>query len=291
MRFSGFLALLVSAPLFAQEELLKTLKWRNIGPANMMGRVADVEGVPGVPEIVYVGSASGGVWKTSNAGVTWAPLFDEMDYLSIGDMALEPGNPDVVYVGTGEGNPRNSVSFGNGIYKTTDGGKSWKSPRARRQRAHHPHPRRSEEFFDRIRRRSRPHLRAQRGAGYLREPRLRRDLGKIALHRRPPRSGRPRHRPGEPEPSLRRDVVLRIESPGPTGAEARKAGSSSPLTAAGPGRRSRRAFRSSWAASDQGRAQRSEARCTSSPRPMREVSTGRTTTARASRRCTRIPAS
>jgi len=113
LRFHAF-ALLVSAPVFAQEDLLKTLKWRNIGPANMMGRVADVEGVPGVAEIVYVGSASGGVWKTSNGGVTWMPLFDEMDYLSIGDMALEPGNPDVVYVGTGEGNPRNSVSFGNG---------------------------------------------------------------------------------------------------------------------------------------------------------------------------------
>jgi photosystem II stability/assembly factor-like uncharacterized protein len=93
---------LLSAPAFAQEELLKNLKWRNIGPANMMGRVADLEGVPGVPEIVYVGSASGGVWKTSNGGVTWTPLFDEMDYLSIGDMALEP-EIDVVYVGTGEG--------------------------------------------------------------------------------------------------------------------------------------------------------------------------------------------
>jgi photosystem II stability/assembly factor-like uncharacterized protein len=125
LRFHAF-ALLVSAPVFAQEDLLKTLKWRNIGPANMMGRVADVEGVPGVAEIVYVGSASGGVWKTSNGGVTWMPLFDEMDYLSIGDMALEPGNPDVVYVGTGEGNPRNSVSFGNGVYKTTDGGKTWR---------------------------------------------------------------------------------------------------------------------------------------------------------------------
>ncbi len=120
------LGLLVATSVFAQEDLLKTMKWRNIGPANMMGRVADVEGVAGVPEIVYVGSASGGVWKTTNAGVTWTPLFDEMDHLSIGDVALEPGNPDVIYVGTGEGNPRNSVSFGNGVYKSTDGGKTWK---------------------------------------------------------------------------------------------------------------------------------------------------------------------
>jgi photosystem II stability/assembly factor-like uncharacterized protein len=106
-------------------EALKNLEWRNIGPANMMGRVADVEGVPGNPDVVYVGSASGGVFKTTDAGVTWKPLFDDLPYLSIGDIALEPGNPEVVYVGTGEGNPRNSVSFGNGVYKSTDGGKTW----------------------------------------------------------------------------------------------------------------------------------------------------------------------
>jgi photosystem II stability/assembly factor-like uncharacterized protein len=106
-------------------ELFQYLKWRNIGPANMMGRVADIEGVPGDPNIVYVGSASGGIWKTTNGGTTWKPIFDEQPVASIGDLALEPGNPDVVYVGTGEANVRNSVSFGNGIYKSTDGGDTW----------------------------------------------------------------------------------------------------------------------------------------------------------------------
>ena len=105
---------------------LEGLEWRNIGPANMGGRVSDVEGVPGNPRIVYVGSASGGVWKTVNGGTTWTPLFDKQEVASIGDMALEPGNPDVIYVGTGESNVRNSVSFGNGVYKSTDGGASWK---------------------------------------------------------------------------------------------------------------------------------------------------------------------
>ncbi len=101
------------------------LEWRSIGPAIFDGRVADVEGVPGNPNIVFVGSASGGVWKTTNGGVTWKPIFEKQNTLSIGDIALEPNNPDVIWVGTGEGNPRNSVSFGDGVYKSTDGGKTW----------------------------------------------------------------------------------------------------------------------------------------------------------------------
>jgi photosystem II stability/assembly factor-like uncharacterized protein len=122
--FAIFTSLVVlSTVAFAQ---LENLEWRNIGPANMMGRVADVESVSGKAEIVYVGSASGGIFKSTNGGTTWKPIFDESEYLSVGDMALEPGNPEVIYVGTGEGNPRNSVSFGNGVYKSTDGGTTWK---------------------------------------------------------------------------------------------------------------------------------------------------------------------
>jgi photosystem II stability/assembly factor-like uncharacterized protein len=101
------------------------LEWRSIGPAIFDGRVADVEGVPGNPNLVYVASASGGLWKTTNGGVTWKPIFERQGTISIGDVALEPNNPDVVWVGTGEGNPRNSVSFGDGVYKSTDGGKTW----------------------------------------------------------------------------------------------------------------------------------------------------------------------
>ena len=106
--------------------VLARLTFRSIGPANMMGRATDVEGVPGNPDIVYVGTAAGGVWKTTNGGTTWTSLFDAQPTLSIGDLALEPGNPEVVYVGTGESNVRNSVSFGRGMYKSTDGGRSWR---------------------------------------------------------------------------------------------------------------------------------------------------------------------
>src|SRR5215213_11009028 len=103
------------------ESAFSRLEWRSIGPANMGGRVADVEGIPGDPNVVYVASASGGLWKTTNAGVTWKPIFERQGTISIGDIALAPSNPDVVWVGTGETNVRNSVSFGDGVYKSTDG--------------------------------------------------------------------------------------------------------------------------------------------------------------------------
>ncbi len=120
----------ITISAFAQNGTVDTkvfdrLEWRSIGPANMGGRTADVEGVPGNPNIVYVGTASGGVWKTTNGGVKWQPIFERQGTLSVGDIALQPGNPDVVWVGTGEANPRNSVSFGDGVYKSTDGGKTW----------------------------------------------------------------------------------------------------------------------------------------------------------------------
>lgn len=105
---------------------LSNLSWRSIGPANMGGRVSDVIGVPGNPNLVYVATASGGVFKTVDAGTTWKPIFERENTISVGDMALEPGNPDVIWVGTGESNARNSVSFGDGVYKSTDGGSSWK---------------------------------------------------------------------------------------------------------------------------------------------------------------------
>ena len=90
------------------------------------GRVADVAGVPGRPEILYVGSASSGLYKSTNGGTTFESVFDDGGTLSIGAIAVQPDNPDVVYVGTGEGAVRNSISYGDGIYKTADGGRTWK---------------------------------------------------------------------------------------------------------------------------------------------------------------------
>jgi photosystem II stability/assembly factor-like uncharacterized protein len=101
------------------------LSWRVVGPAMFAGRVADVAGVPGNRDILYVGTASSGLYKSINGGVTFDPVFETGNTLSIGAIALQPDNPDVVYVGTGEGAVRNSISFGDGIYKTTDG-RTWK---------------------------------------------------------------------------------------------------------------------------------------------------------------------
>ena len=127
----GFAFILtVSAFAFTDEsgvriDLFKNLRPRNIGPANMGGRITDVEGIPGNPGTVYVGTGTGGLWKTTNWGISWTPLFDEQETLSIGDLALDPQNPDIIWVGTGEANTRNSISIGCGIYKSTDGGKTW----------------------------------------------------------------------------------------------------------------------------------------------------------------------
>lgn len=122
------LASVVTVSLNAQDSKhLTQLEWRSIGPAIFAGRVTDVEGVPGNPRIVYVASASGGLWKTINGGITWQPIFERQGTLSLGDIAIDPRNPEVIWAGTGEANPRNSVSFGDGIYRSNDGGKSWRN--------------------------------------------------------------------------------------------------------------------------------------------------------------------
>ena len=102
------------------------LKLREIGPATTSGRVVDIVVDPTDGAVRYVAAASGGVWKTVNSGTTWKPIFDGQQSYSIGCLALDPKNPLVVWVGTGENNSQRSVSYGDGVYKSTDGGASWK---------------------------------------------------------------------------------------------------------------------------------------------------------------------
>ena len=110
-----------------------TTKWleeigpRSIGPGGMSGRITAIDVVLSDTDIMYAGTASGGLWKSSSAGITWEPIFDNQITASIGAVAVQQSNPDVIWVGTGEGNPRNSLNGGYGVFKSIDGGKSWKS--------------------------------------------------------------------------------------------------------------------------------------------------------------------
>jgi hypothetical protein len=101
------------------------LRWRMLGPFRG-GRVNAVTGVSGKPGTFYFGSVGGGLWKTTSAGRTWTPIFDSQPIASIGAIAVAPSNANVIYVGTGEADMRSQISYGNGVYKTTDAGTTWK---------------------------------------------------------------------------------------------------------------------------------------------------------------------
>jgi photosystem II stability/assembly factor-like uncharacterized protein len=116
-----------SAAAQSPESLLQSLRWRHVGPAVFAGRVVDVEAVEGDFRHVVAAAASGGVWKSTNAGTTWTPIFDNYGSASIGDVAIFQKDPNILWVGTGEANNRNSVAWGDGIYKSTDGGKTFQN--------------------------------------------------------------------------------------------------------------------------------------------------------------------
>jgi len=108
-------------------ETFDGIKVRNIGPGYMSGRVADIAVDQTDPATWYVGIGSGGVWKTVNAGTTWTPIFDDEAVYSIGDVTIDPSNPNIIWVGTGENNGGRHIAFGDGVYKSMDGGKTWKN--------------------------------------------------------------------------------------------------------------------------------------------------------------------
>jgi photosystem II stability/assembly factor-like uncharacterized protein len=112
------------APKQFDAKLFQELRWRLIGPSRG-GRTLAVAGVRGQPEVFYFGSVGGGVWKTNDAGRTWSPIFDSQPIASIGALAVAPSDSNVIYVGSGEADMRASISYGNGMYKSTDGGKTW----------------------------------------------------------------------------------------------------------------------------------------------------------------------
>ena len=128
LTFASFL-MLGLAPSFTDAQgvdpsLYKSMRWRMIGPFRG-GRTVGAVGIPSQPNTFYMGVNNGGVWKTTDAGRTWKPIFDDQPTGSIGDIAISPANPNVIYVGSGEGLQRPDLSTGDGIYKSVDGGNTW----------------------------------------------------------------------------------------------------------------------------------------------------------------------
>ncbi len=119
-----FCITLLSAQEFSMD-MVKNMAPRNIGPGGMSGRVTAIDVDLSNPDVMYVGTASGGLWKSTSGGIKWDPIFDKELTASIGAVAIQQSNPSVIWVGTGEGNPRNSLNGGYGVYKSLDGGKSW----------------------------------------------------------------------------------------------------------------------------------------------------------------------
>jgi photosystem II stability/assembly factor-like uncharacterized protein len=131
VRFIPLCTLLVLLSGFACSQqldpnLYNGLRWRMIGP-HRGGRTIAVSGVEGQPSVYYFGGVGGGVWKTANGGITWEPIFDAQPISSIGAISVAPSNPSVIYVGTGEADFRSNLTYGNGVYKSTDGGSTWKN--------------------------------------------------------------------------------------------------------------------------------------------------------------------
>jgi photosystem II stability/assembly factor-like uncharacterized protein len=130
LRFVPVFALFIlSSFSFAQQVdsgLCNGLRWRMIGP-HRGGRTIAVSGIEGQPNVYFFGGVGGGVWKTTNGGITWEPIFDSQPISSIGAITVAPSNPSIIYVGTGEADFRSNLTYGNGVYKSTDGGRTWKN--------------------------------------------------------------------------------------------------------------------------------------------------------------------
>ncbi len=109
----------------AIQAAIASLEFRQIGPANVGGRVSAIVGIPGDPSTYWVGGADGGVWKTTNGGVTFQGQWQDAEAYSVGSLTVAPSDHNVVWLGSGEGDPRNSISYGLGVWRSTDGGDTW----------------------------------------------------------------------------------------------------------------------------------------------------------------------
>ncbi len=203
---SGSLVIGQTGPVATEFE---GLHFRSIGPATMSGRVADFAVLESNPAVYYVATAHGGVWKTTSNGAMFEAQFQDMGLISIGALAMSQTNPDLVWAGTGESNNRQSTSWGDGVYKSTDGGKTWRNMGLRESRHINRiviDPRGQQH---RVRRRDRSALRTGRRPRPVQDHRRRRDLEAGAQGRRRHRRER-RRAGGDGSPD-----ALRLDLPAP----------------------------------------------------------------------------
>ena len=287
--FAGAFALLCLSPISAQRRgggaaSAEALSFRFLGPV-VGNRVASIAGVPGDPSIYYAGAASGGVWKTTDGGIRWAPVSDACRSPRSARSRWRRRIPNVVWAGTGEAWAiRDSDVIGDGIYKSIDAGKTWTHIGSRRDRPHRPHPHPPDESRHRLRLRDRPHHRAAAGARRLPHDRRRTALGARAVRRREHRLLRAcrwtRRIRARSSPARGRSRCIR----GRCSAAGRAAASTCRATAAGRGRRSRPPGLPQVAARQdrrRRRADRFESRLRADPdRRIRDRSGDRTTAAR-----------
>ncbi len=190
----------------SQDPLLSAFRFRSIGPASMGGRIDDIAVSESDPNIIYVGYAVGGVFKSENNGVTFEPVFETYSTASIGDIAIHPRDPNIVYVGTGEPNNRQTSSFGDGIYKTTDGGKTFTNIGLKETQTIARiviDPKNPETVYVAVARASvRPESRARR----LQDHRRRQDVEQGQVHRRRHRVHRHRDRSRQHQHPLCREL-------------------------------------------------------------------------------------
>ena len=231
------LALAFSASALAQfdQDFGQMMRWRSIGPFRG-GRTRALSGVPAQPNVFYIGAVNGGVWKTNDYGHTWKPIFDDQPTGSIGALAVAPSNPDIVYVGSGEGLHRPDLSVGDGIYKSTDAGKTWTHLGLRDGQQISADSRRSARSESPLRRRRRASLRAQSRARHLSLDRWRQDFREGPLQKREHRRRARRSRSVESQISSMPHCGKRAKARGRTApGTAPAAASSSQPTAATPG--------------------------------------------------------
>ena len=188
-------AILAQSAQFVDSAILKTFQWRSIGPPRG-GRSIAVSGVKGRPNEAYFGAIGGGLWKTIDGGETWAPVTDgQINSSSVGAVAVSESNPDIVFIGMGESCIRGNIMPGDGVYKSTDAGKTWTHVgfRDAQQHLEDPHP--PDQSRHRLRRGVRQARRAERRARRLQDHRRRQDLEEGAVPRQQDRRRRHLDRP------------------------------------------------------------------------------------------------